>query len=518
MVGRDEGVETAATERRRLLTLAAVVVALGLGLRVWIYLSSIGHLGTDEATWGLMARHVLHGEVSAFFWGQSYGGTQEVFLVAALFWLFGTHLALMRIVPVALSFVAAAVVWRTGRRTLGPVPGLVAGLLMLIWPVYAVWRVEIWNGFYGGGLVYSALVLLLTIMLDEDPSNLRIALMGLVIGLSFWESVQTVAIIIPAVAWLTLRRPTVWARAFIGLPGLLLGALPWLLSNLRHDWWSFSPRGGSGTYVDRLHGYVAATFPMIVGLRVPFTVEWVAGRAVSAAIYLLAAALLVSVAWRWRQQPRSLFPFVILVYPLLYAADALTSNTSEPRYIVVLLPALALVFASLAGGIPRAVLVLGLASLLSVAGLVRWLDWHGTPARATPYNPGEVDLWPMIGVLRQAGIDRAYADYSVAYRLTFDTRERIIVSEADLGHLAATGPGRVLPPLPTNYTMHHHPAYDTDVRTARRFGYIFVRREPSQAADVTLLRAHGFSEHDVGSLILLVSPPQPHAALASRAG
>jgi Dolichyl-phosphate-mannose-protein mannosyltransferase len=518
VVGRDEGGEAASTGRRTLLLLTAVVVALGLGLRVWIYLSSIGHLGTDEATWGLMARHVLHGEVSAFFWGQSYGGTQEVFPVAALFWLFGTHLALMRIVPVVLSFVAAAVVWRTGRRSLGPVPGLVAGLLMLIWPVYAVWKLEVWSGFYGGGLLYSALVLLLTIMIDEDPTSRRIALMGLVIGLSFWESVQTVAVIIPALAWLTLRRPRVWTRSFIAIPGLLLGALPWLLSNLRHDWWSFSPLGGSGTYVSRLHGYVAATFPMMLGLRVPFAVEWVAGRAVSAALYLVAVALLLVAAWRWRRQPRSLFPFVVLVYPLFYAADALTSNTGEPRYLVVLLPALALVFASLASSVPRALLVVGVASVVSAVGLVRWLEWHGSPARATPYNPGEVDLWPMIGVLRQAGIDRAYADYSVAYRLTFDTREQIIVSEADLGHLAVAGPGRVLPPLPTNYTMHHHPAYDTDVRTARRFAYIFVRREPSQAADVSLLREHGFSEQDVGSLILLVSPPQPRATAASRAG
>ena len=286
--------------------LVAVVATLGLGLRVWIDRSSIGHLGTDEATWGLMARHLLHGEVSAFFWGQSYGGTREVFPVALLFWLFGTHLALMRIVPVALSFLAAAVVWRTGRRTLGAVPGLVAGLLMLVWPVCAVWKLKIWSGFYGGGLLYSALVLLLTIMIDEDPTSLRIALLGLVIGLSFWESVQTVAIIIPALAWLTLRRPRVWLRAFLAVPGLLLGALPWLLSNLRHDWWSFSPLGGSGAYLSRLHGYIAATFPMMLGLRVPFAIEWIAGRAVLAAVYLVAVAFLFVAAWRWRPEPRSL--------------------------------------------------------------------------------------------------------------------------------------------------------------------------------------------------------------------
>ena len=152
--------------------------------------------------------------------------------------------------------------------------------------------------------------------------------MGLVIGLSFWESVDG-PIIIPALAWLTLPRPRVWMRAYIGIPGLLLGALPWLLSNLRHDWWSLSSRGGSGTYLYRLHGYVAGTFPMMLGLRVPFAIEWVAGRAVSAAVYLLAAAFLVVAAWRWWRQPRSLFPFVVLVYPFFYAADALTSNTGS---------------------------------------------------------------------------------------------------------------------------------------------------------------------------------------------
>ena len=130
-----------------------------------------------------MARHVLHGEVSAFFWGQSYGGTQEVFPVAALFWVFGTHLFLMRIVPIACSVVAGIIVWRIARRELGELQGIVAGLLLWIWPVYAVWKIEVWSGFYGGGLIYASLVLLLTLRLDRAQTRLDSALMGLVVGL-----------------------------------------------------------------------------------------------------------------------------------------------------------------------------------------------------------------------------------------------------------------------------------------------------------------------------------------------
>src|SRR5919205_2191507 len=117
--------------------IAAAAIALGIGFRVAIYRSSIGHLGTDEAVWGLMARHAEHGELSAFFWGQAYGGTQEVLPVALLFRLFGTHLVLMRLVPVVFSLAAIFVVWRIGRRLGGDTVGLTAALLLWIWPIYA---------------------------------------------------------------------------------------------------------------------------------------------------------------------------------------------------------------------------------------------------------------------------------------------------------------------------------------------------------------------------------------------
>ena len=73
----------------------------------------------DEAVVGLMTRHALRGDLTVFYWGQGYGGTQEVLLTVPVFWLFGDGWLALRLVPVAITIVTALVIWRVGRRTIG---------------------------------------------------------------------------------------------------------------------------------------------------------------------------------------------------------------------------------------------------------------------------------------------------------------------------------------------------------------------------------------------------------------
>jgi hypothetical protein len=97
-----------------LVGLAAVA---GAALRVWVYRSSMGVPDSDEAVVGLMALHVLDGELPVFFWGQGCGGSQEALLTAPLFWAFGPSWLALRLVPIALTAAAERRVRQLARLT-----------------------------------------------------------------------------------------------------------------------------------------------------------------------------------------------------------------------------------------------------------------------------------------------------------------------------------------------------------------------------------------------------------------
>ena len=99
---------SARADSRGLTAVVVFGVLAGIGLRVYAHVSSLGTLDGDEAVWGLMARHFRLGELSAFLWGQGYGGTQEVLATAPLVALFGTSTEVIRVVPLVCTGVAAA--------------------------------------------------------------------------------------------------------------------------------------------------------------------------------------------------------------------------------------------------------------------------------------------------------------------------------------------------------------------------------------------------------------------------
>ncbi len=491
-----------------LYALGGAVVVIGIVLRAIVYRSSIGYVDADEAVWGLMARHAVDGHLSTYYWGQAYGGTQEVVAVALLFALGGTHLFFMRIVPILLAAATAVVVWRIGRRVLGEFQGIVAGLIFWIWPPYLLWKLNVWHGFYGTGVLYAALIILFVLRLDEDPNRRDAVVLGLLLGLAFWQTLQILPIAAPAVLWLTIRRPAVWRYAWLAVPAAFVGALPWLLSNLRHDWWSFNLPAGETPYLGRLRGGINSTFPMQLGLRVPFSSDWLLGPVVSPIIYVAAVAAFVVVGWRLRRTRLSLVFLIVLTFPFSYATAGLTWITNEPRYVVLIAPALAVLLAWPASTLPRAAVVLALACAVSVGMLGKWIAWGDDNARAAAVDRKTLDVRPAIRELDRLGIDRVYADYWIAYRITFDTRERVIGSELNLGSLAAVGPHRVLPEKPSDPTDHRWPAYDQAVRDADRHAYLLAEHGQFTAKDRRLLRRHGYTERRIGPLWLLVSPPQ----------
>ena len=132
-------------------------------------------------------------------------------------------------------------------------------------------------------------------------------------------------------------------------------------------------------------------------------------------------------AYRARRRKVSLLYVVAACFPLLYALAPATLFSQEPKYLVVLSPVLVLLVAQLASTYWRAIALVGVALAVST-GTLHKMD---TYFRTVPVRPPVAlrDLGPLISTLDGLGVDRVYADFWVAYRLTFDTDERIIAAQ-----------------------------------------------------------------------------------------
>jgi Dolichyl-phosphate-mannose-protein mannosyltransferase len=426
------GVRTATRTASVTLALAAIT---GLALRVWAMSPPLGMPDGDEAVWGLMSMHVLDGEVPTFFWAQEYGGTQEVLLTSVGVAIAGPSLLAIRIVPILLF---AAGVWLTreiGRETIGEPAATYAAAFLCVWPAYVVWKSTRAHGFYGSGIVLGLAILLLLLRLRARDSWPLYAALGLALGLGLWATPQVGLLAIPGVVWLVAHRPTALRGTPVALPFALLGALPWILWNLKHDWASFdrAVEHGAGRYPDRVHSFLSPLLPEILGLRAPFSLDWIPGAALGWALLAAAAAGFVWLAVG-RREGITILLLAAAVYPFLFALSPFAWFQSEPRYLVLLAPVLALLAARLLGGRRLAPLVVAALALLSVGGLANMDDAFAVTADGLQI-PDDRD--PLVHALDRARVRHVLADYNLAYILTFETDERIVA--------APTGQPRYVP-------------------------------------------------------------------------
>jgi hypothetical protein len=488
--------------RARWAVLLTAVAAIGVALRVWTQRWGMSGFNSDEAVVGLMARHLLDGEVTTFFWGQPYGGTQEVWLTAPIFWIFGSSQIALRIVPLILVAVATLLVWRVGRRTIGEPAATVAALVYWVWPPFVFHQLSHQLGFYGSDLVYCTLLLLLALRVVERPDRTRVAVFGLVFGLAFWQTAQIVPVAVPIVAWTIWKRPQCLRHIGLALPAAAVGALPWIVWNAGHGWESLVLNGRSfDQYQQSLRHFVSPLLPMTLGLRSPYTAEPLVPKALMLALYAGLIGLFAYGAWKTRRRNASLLYAVVAVFPFVYALSPKTAyNTSFPNYIVVLTPLLPLLLAQLARSYARGAVLVALACAVTLVTLHRMDYWsvHQSGGSVEPH-----DFRPLIATLDRLGVDRVYSDYWVAYRLAFDTNERIVGVENHFKDMPRFENGRAV--MPDDPLVRYRP-YERLVQRGRP-AFVFYRKVARTSPIVPRLVQHGYSRHAVGKVIVYAPPP-----------
>jgi hypothetical protein len=163
---------------------------------------------------------------------------------------------------------------------------------------------------------------------------------------------------------------------------------------------------------------------MALGLRAPYTLAWEVPAARVAYVLVLAGIVLAIVLRR----PRSGGPVLLALalYLPIFALLPTTYYYGDPRYLTFLLPLLALLagagVAWLRPGLQAVAVVAVLA--LTGNGILHMTRLEGPPGKPledmAPHPVG-----PVAAALTDLDVDRAFADYWVAYRLAWETHERI---------------------------------------------------------------------------------------------
>jgi 4-amino-4-deoxy-L-arabinose transferase-like glycosyltransferase len=484
------------------ITLLLVLFAVGAGiaLRAFVYVSVLGSTNSDEAVLGLMARHALHGEFTSFLWGTPYGGPQEAWLAAPIFAVFGSSVTALRAVPIALDVLGVFLVWRVGRRTIGERPAVIAAALCWIWPPETMMLAIKEIGFYASNAFYCALILLLVLRAYERPNAVRVGALGLVLGLALWQTTQIVPLALPAVVWLVWRQRAVIRQAWSAVLLAVVGALPFLVWTFTHHFQSLMAHSTlESTYWWRLRTYASPVLPMALGLRVPGQ-RWQVPYGIGALVFVLAVVLFVIGAYVSRRRPVSLLYAVCLGYPFVMAISPRSYGTIDPHYVTSLMPVFALLVAQLARDVVSAALVL-------LAGAALSFGWvhdsyeklqHGRPVDSS--LPRSID--PLIATLDRLRVDRVYATYWIAYRLDFESRERIIAVENKFDRLVVRN--GVLEPGPDPFVRYA--PYERTVRASKRPAFVFLKEFQPPRHYVAQLLAHGYTSHDVQTFVVYAPP------------
>ena len=413
-----------------------LLFAGGFALRL-LYLAT-PRLDSDQAIFGLMAMHILRGELPIFQWGYLYMGTIESFVAAPLMWLFGPTRFALDLSPTLFSMLFALGAYLFARHTAGRTAGLWALAFACFPSIYLVWTVIVARGAYAETLALGTLAGYFALGAVDAPSPRaeRNALIGvgLALGVSFWTHFNTVIYGAAILLFWAIERPRLIPRAIVwaGLP-FLVGSAPFWYGTVQAQFATFDVASPPAMrFAHRLGRLLAYRLPIVLGIHFDGGTEPTLPRVAWAIAPIQAAAIAMTVwlarpasAPRLRRGARLLLLLTVMLFAVYLASPF--SGTDTQRYLVPLYTTLTIAPALLASQLGRGGFFAGLALLvLQLVPAIREADVLDA-ASLHRYREAMASEERLFHRLDQLGLRAVYADqYWDGARLTFDARERIV--------------------------------------------------------------------------------------------
>ncbi|RFA08436.1 hypothetical protein B7R54_03755 [Subtercola boreus] len=393
------------------------LLAIGLALRIVLLFTNSYVLDSDNSVVFLLSKHISEGEITWFFWGQTYGGTLLELAAGGAMVVFGPHVQVLGIVGALFFAVATVLLRQIASLAFGrPVVGNVAGVLFWF-SGYWMARVGFSEpGFYGPSLMLGLLVIWLALRGDRKKSYLQWALIGLATGLALWQSPMGVAIAAPAVLVAVIRQfsPT---RYLVGAAAAVLGALPWLIVFFTSDT-AVKPQRDTPIGLVNFATFFTRVLPGA------FSLSETGPRYATAFVALALLALLVVLAVvrrSWWLGTLLVSTGAVVIVVVLGTGAVLDQDSL--RYAIFVLPALAVAIAWIATLLPFT----GLVAMALAVGLSIGQTYTLFPQLRLTDSPTYIigDIDELGDYLEEQGITAAYADYWVSYAVTAETGERV---------------------------------------------------------------------------------------------
>ena len=426
-----------------------LVAAMALGFAVRLALGMRTPLDASEATLGLSALHILHGQLVLMDPDGQYLGATDAYLVAPFIAILGTSLAAIRVALAAVGALTVLGAYWFGRIAFRRSEHAMAGAVAVaVFPLFGVfWSTRLYPG-SGELLLFETVCLAVAALIGWGRGRKKRwwALLGFVAGVALWSDLLFVCVVVAVALGLLLRAPRIgWPEVFSGaaaaFAGGVVGMLPWLVVNVPNGLYSLRaiPREtvslstGAGSLVRE-------QLPILVGDAGS------CGHAVVPAVVADAAmaALLLALLWTRRRTLEyivsghwtgiSQIDVALLVIPVTAALVVLGSVNANPCNAQSLLPI----------AVP---LALGAASILvehtrwrvvAVAVAAVWLAVSAVTATGTLEDsrpvttsgaPIPTDLAPAIALLQAHHATVLWADFSLSRLLSYYSHDTLAIGE-----------------------------------------------------------------------------------------
>ncbi|MBE9475218.1 MAG: hypothetical protein IMY85_10040 [Chloroflexi bacterium] len=188
----------------------AGAVFVAAALKVGLLLAGAVPFNADEAIVALMARHILEGERPVFFYGQSYMGSLDAYLISGMFKLIGNQVWGVRFVQIGLYSLTIITTALLGKQLTGKWKvGVLAAWFLALPNISTTLYTTVSMGGYGEMLLIGNLILLTTLKIVRDLSNSEEKIsfipwfgLGFLSGFGLWVFGLTLVYSIPAFIYL----------------------------------------------------------------------------------------------------------------------------------------------------------------------------------------------------------------------------------------------------------------------------------------------------------------------------